>query len=137
MDEPAKSGRPLPYTEDEETGGFWQAAAGGRLVLRACVSCAAVLHLPKPYCHHCGSWEVTWREVRGRGTVYSWTVVRHQIHPAFEVPYTVVLVELDDAPGARLVGHLPGAPELSVGMPMRVRFDEPEPGVTVPNWEPA
>lgn len=134
MDEPV---RPLPYTEDDETGGFWQAAADGRLVLRACASCAAVLHLPKSYCHHCGSWDVTWREVRGSGTVYSWTVVRHQIHPAFEVPYTVVLVELDDAPGARLVGHLPGAAELSVGTPMRVRFDEPEPGVAIPNWEPA
>ncbi|MCW2495138.1 OB-fold domain-containing protein [Jatrophihabitans sp.] len=127
--------RPLPMTEDEDTSGYWQAASEGRLVVQECLSCHAVLHLPKPFCHHCESWDVGWREVSGDGTVFSWTVVEHQVHAAFPVPYTIVLVELVDAPGARLIGHLDGAPELTVGQPLRVRFVEPEPGVTVPTWE--
>ena len=66
-----------------------------------------------------------------------WTVVDHQVHPAYPVPYTIVLVDLDDAPGVRLVGHLPGSPDLHDGMPMRVRFDEVADGVVLPQWEPA
>mgnify|MGYP003351938618 CR=1 FL=1 len=35
-----------------------------------------------------------------------------------------VLVALDDAPNVRLIGTLPGAPELHAGQPMRVVFDD-------------
>ena len=69
--------------------------------------------------------------------MHSWTVADHQVHPAYPVPYTIVLVDLDDAPGVRLLGHLPGSPDLHVGMPMQVRFEERPDGATVPNWEPA
>jgi uncharacterized protein len=47
----------------------------------------------------------------------------------------VVLVELDDAPGARLVGFLPGEPELSIGMPMRAEF-ESRGETTLVQWVP-
>jgi hypothetical protein len=129
--------RPLPFTEDEDTGGFWQAAAEHRLVVCCCDQCGATLHLPKSYCHHCGSWDVGWREVRPEGLLYSWTVLRHSIHESFPAPCTIVLVQLAEDPSVRFVGHLPGAPELQVGMPMRVRFEDVEPGVTIPQWEPA
>ena len=69
----------------------------------------------------------------GRGRVYSWTTVEHQVHPAFPVPYTVVLIQLDDVP-ARLVGHLPGAPELVEGQPMEVWFETLDDGVVLPQW---
>ncbi|MGA9491098.1 MAG: OB-fold domain-containing protein, partial [Mycobacterium sp.] len=103
---------PLPVTDDEETGGFWQAAAEGRLVVRTCNNCSAVLHLPKSYCHHCGSWDTGWRDVAGVGSVYTWTVLHHSIHPAFTAPCTVVLVQLDEDPAVRLVGYLDGTPAL-------------------------
>jgi hypothetical protein len=53
------------------------------------------------------------------------------------VPYTIVLVDLDDAPGVRLLGNLPGSPDLRAGMAMQVRFDHLNDGVVLPNWEPA
>jgi uncharacterized OB-fold protein len=135
MPDQALTPRPVPVTDDEDTGGYWQAAAEGRLVVQECLNCHSVLHLPKPFCHRCESWDVGWRDVSPTGTVYTWTVVDHQIHAAFPVPYTVVLVELDDAPGVRVVAHLPGAAQLRVGQAMRARFDEPTPGVAVPGWE--
>lgn len=130
------AGRPLPVVDDEETGGFWQAATEHRLVVRACNACGATLHLPKSYCHHCRSWDVGWRDVRPTGSVYSWTVLLHSIHEAFPAPCTVVLVQLDEDPSIRFVGHLPGTPELRDGMAMRVRFEDVEPGMTIPQWEP-
>lgn len=128
--------RPLPVVDDEETGGFWRAANEHRLVVRICNACGAKLHLPKSYCHHCGSWDVGWQDVRPTGSVYSWTVLHHTIHDAFPAPSTIVLVQLDEDPLIRFIGHLAGAAELFVGMPMRVRFEDVEPGVTLPQWEP-
>ena len=72
----------------------------------------------------------------GRGRVYSWTVVEHQVHPAFPMPYTVVLVQLDDAP-ARLVGSLAGRRDLIEGQPMEVWFETLDDGVVVPQWKVA
>ena len=107
-----------------------------RLVVRSCDDCSATLHLPKSYCHHCGSWNIGWRDIRPAGSLYSWTVVWHSIHEAFPAPCTVVLVALDDEPEVRFVGYLPGAPELEAGMPMRAWFEDVEPGVTIPQWAP-
>jgi uncharacterized protein len=128
--------RSVPVTDDIDTGGFFEAAARRELVVRACTACDAVLHAPIAYCGGCGSWDTAWRRVAGAGTVYSWTVVEHRTHAAFPVPFTLVLVALDDAP-VRLVGHLPGRPELRAGQAMRVRFDERPDGTVVPDWEPA
>ena len=133
-----ETGTPLlPVDDDRDTGGFFEAARRGELVVRACSSCGTILHLPRAYCKACGSWEGEWRPVAGTGTLHSWTVVDHQVHPGYPVPYTIVLVDVDGAPGVRMVGHLPGSPDLRDGLPMRVRFDEAGDGVVVPQWEPA
>jgi uncharacterized OB-fold protein len=133
----AAAARPQPVEDDRDTAGFWEAARRHELAVLTCQECGAVLHMPRAYCHHCRSWAVGWREVRGRGSLHSWTVVDHQAHPAFPVPYTVVLVQLDDAPEVRLVGHLPGEPELTVGQSMETWFETLDDGVVLPQWRPA
>jgi uncharacterized OB-fold protein len=97
----------LPVDDDHDTAGFFEAARRGELALRACTACAGFLHVPRAYCRTCGSWDGEWRLVGGTATLHSWTVVDHQVHPAYPVPYTIVLVDLDDAPGVRLLGNLP------------------------------
>ncbi|MCX2930853.1 OB-fold domain-containing protein [Mycobacterium sp. CVI_P3] len=69
-------------------------------------------------------------------SLVSWTVAEHQVHPAFPVPYTLVLVELDDAPQVRWAGYLQGRPDLRAGMRMRAAFVSPADGVTLVNWVP-
>jgi uncharacterized OB-fold protein len=66
--------------------------------------------------------------------VYSWTVVEHQVHPAFPVPYTILLIELDDMPGVRLVGNIAGDAVLNIGDPVRATFDPAGNEVTFPQW---
>jgi uncharacterized OB-fold protein len=50
------------------------------------------------------------------GTVHSYTVVHYAANPALAeaVPYTVVLVSLDDAPEIRVVGNIDG--DCRIGM---------------------
>lgn len=129
----ATVGPVLPVVDDVDTGEFFAAAARGELAVRSCAGCGRDLHLPRECCPHCGELSRTWRTVAPSGSVYSWTVVEHQVHPAHPTPYTVVLVELDDAPGVRLLGHLDGRPALSIGAPMVVDFREVD-GVALPQW---
>lgn len=129
-------GRLLPVDDDLDTGGFFEAARRGAIAIRRCNGCNAVLHVPVAYCRHCGSWDGRWEEVAGRGSLYSWTVVAHQVHPAYPVPYTVVLVDLDDLTGTRLVGRLDGAPELHTGQRMEAWFEQLAEDVVLPNWRP-
>src|SRR5262245_5371553 len=72
-----------------------------RLTLRACTACGLMRYPPGPGCPWCASREWSWREVSGRGTIYSYEVVAHAIQPGFRelTPYVVVLVELDEQRG--------------------------------------
>jgi uncharacterized OB-fold protein len=127
----------IPVVDDPDTGGFFEAARRHELAVCFCASCDAALHLPRAYCHRCGAWGNAWRAVAVTGTLHSFTIVEHQVHPAFPVPYTIVLVDIDGLADVRLIGDLPGRPLLEIGMAMRVRFDDVADGVVLPRWEPA
>ena len=129
-------GRLLPVVDDPDTAPFFEAAKRHELVVQLCNQCDAVLHLPRAYCQECGSWDTRWQVTNGRGRVYSWTVVEHQVVASMPVPHTIVLVELEEYPAARLVGHLPGVVELEAGQPMRVWFEDVNDDVVLPQWEP-
>ncbi len=69
----------------------------------------------------------------------SWTVVEHQVHPWFPVPYTVVLVEIDECPGVRMTGWLPGRAELDESTFLTADFedlgrDDHDNVITLPRW---
>lgn len=131
------SAKPMvPNTTDRETRGFFEAAAKGKLVYRACKDCNHALHPPTAHCPYCGGWNTDWREAKGTGRLHSWTQVIHQIHPAYPTPYTLLVVELDDAPEVRLMGRMDGQPALSAGQAMQVWFEEQPGGVVLPQWKP-
>jgi uncharacterized OB-fold protein len=55
------------------------------------------------------------------------------------VPYNVVVVELDDALGARLISNLVGIAHqaIAIGMAVQVQWDEVESGLVLPRFAPA
>jgi len=75
-----------------------------------------------------------WVKVSGKGRVYSWTIVTRPVHPAFEVPYAVVIVELDER--VRLVSNIVDCkPEdVYIGMPVEVTFEDVTGEITLPKF---
>ena len=126
---------PFPVVDDRETGGYFRAAQQGKIAILFCKNCDCSIHLPRPRCPTCHTDQTEWREVSPTGTIYSWTVVERQSHPAFPVPYTIALVELTEVPGVRLLTHFEGRPELREGMPMTAVFDDRREGnIVLPRW---
>ena len=105
---------------------FYAFCAQGELRLRRCNACRAWCHVPRVICPACAARDWSWEPVRGTGRIFSWTVVHRAMHPAFaqDVPYAVVVVELDEGP--RIVSGLSGcAPgEIAMGMPVEVVFEK-------------
>jgi len=130
----------LPGT-DPLTKRFFTA---GKLVFQACAKCGHAQHPPTDVCAQCQSFEFGERESAGTGRIVSAIVAHYAVHPALKerVPYNVVLVELDDVPGVRVIGNvLNRAPsQVKVGQRVRVCFEEakdPQSGevLRIPQWE--
>ncbi len=90
---------------DAVTEPFWLAARERRLTAPRCAACDTFRLPPTPYCPNCQSKAVDWPTLSGRGVVYSYTVVRgYPGRP--DLLLVPAVVELPDAPGARLVTNV-------------------------------
>jgi len=136
---------PLPDPAWEPTRGFFAAAARGELAIPRCADCRARVWYPRPACPACGSGDLAWEPVSGRGTLFSFAVVRRPLWRPFadRVPYATGLVALAEDPAVRLVTLLVDcAPEeLRVEMAVHavfrpLRFPGAETEVTVPLFTP-
>lgn len=118
---------------------FWQAARRHELRLQRCRQCDEHIFYPRVVCPKCLSDGLEWVAVSGRGKVYSFTVVRRAMHPAFraDVPYVYGIVELEEGP--RLTTNIVGCrPEdVRVDMAVEVVFDDVTPEVTLVKFRPS
>ncbi len=127
-----------PPRRTHETAPFWDGCAEGRLVLPRCDRCHELIWYPRRFCPLCAGTEVSWGEVSGRGTVYSFTVLRRGDGPFRDAaPYVLAYVELDEGPRVltNVVGTDPDA--VAVGQPVRVVFDPAGDGDALPRFTPA
>lgn len=115
---------------------FYRWLARGELRLQRCGACGTWRHPPRHRCPACGSRDVTWERASGRGRVFSWTVTHQPLDPAFEPPYAVLVVALEEGP--RLVGNLAGlAPsDLRLDLPVVVELEPVSDGVTLLRFRP-
>ena len=131
-------GMSQPDPDDPINRGFWQAAAEGRLAVQHCAACATPQYPPELNCHACYGFEMEWRELNGRGTIWSWVGVAHPAHPALREfgPYVVALIELEDLPQIKLMGAVVDAdPDtLQIGDPVQVVFERTADDLCQPRW---
>jgi uncharacterized OB-fold protein len=125
MSEPTYLAHLMPRTEDSAP--FWQACNESRLVLRHCEQCDTVFYYPRRLCPACGSTRLGWRDASGRATVFSFSEVQVPFAGpewSTQVPYTVVLVDLEEGP--RMVSRLIGESraDVKIGDALEVCFVE-------------
>lgn len=129
--------KPLPVPDSESTP-FWDGMRENRLMLQRVASTGEHLFPPVTFCP--GSLErPEWIQASGKGTVFSWIVVRHPVPRdiyADEVPYVVALVALDE--GCRMTGNIVDcAPEdVRAGMPVEIVYNRVTPEITLPAFRP-
>jgi uncharacterized OB-fold protein len=147
-------GMPLSIPDlDGDNARYFRFCAQGELRLQRCKACDLMRYPVGPACPWCSGNAFEWTAVSGRGTVYSYTEVRHPVLGAFRerVPYLTLLVELDEQraqptehEAIRMIGNLATSeaalapPELvrTVGIGSRVRavFAFAGPDIAIPLW---
>ena len=125
---------------DSEWKEYFAHARQHTLMLRACNACGLMRYPPTHACPWCMELGWTWKQVSGRGTIYSYETVVHAIQPGFKdaTPYAVVLVELDEQRGQptpdealRIIGNLVKADfsaeaeaQVAIGKRVKVVFQD-------------
>jgi hypothetical protein len=130
--------KPLPK-QTAESEPFWQAAREHRLLIQQCTNCDTYIFYPRVLCPQCSAIELKWVQVGGKGTVYSYTVIRRPAVPSFaqDIPYVFAIVELEEGPrmATNIINCRPE--EVRIGLPIEVSFDDVTPEVTLVKFQPA
>jgi len=130
--------RPVVPVANFDTQPFWDGCARGELLLQRCGGCGALRHPPSPICPICLSAKHEWVAASGRGTVYTFVVVRETRARGWDkmVPYVVAVIALEEGP--RMLSNLVNvAPEaVKIEMPVEVTFAELDGTTKLPLFQP-
>ena len=114
-----------------ETQAFWDAARTGRFVLPTCTACRKAHWYPRAICPFCADGTIEWRDASGRGTIYTYSVMRRA-----KEPYVIAYVTLAEGPTMMTNIVDCNFDALRIGQPVNVVFKETENGPPVPMFRP-
>ena len=114
-----------------ETEPFWNAARERCFVVPTCVACGKAHWYPRAVCPFCCAEKVEWHSASGRGTIYSFSVMRRA-----KEPYAIAYVTLAEGPTMLTNVVDCDFDALHVGQHVRVAFADSENGPPVPMFRP-
>lgn len=131
-----KSKIPLPKPTPE-TEHFWDGTRLGELRLQRCDDCEQVYFPPRPFCPSCASREVSVFTASGKASLYSY-VINHRAHPAFDGPYSIAVVQLEEGPRmmANIINVEQTPEALVLDMPLEVIFEKLDEQISLPYFQP-
>jgi uncharacterized OB-fold protein len=120
-----------PPAVNPETKPFWDAAREGRFLVPFCAACGKAHWYPRAICPFCAGDKLEWREASGKGTIYTFSVMRR-----VKEPYAIAHVTL--AEGPTMLTNIVNCDfdKLHIGQPVAVVFQETEGGPPVPMFKP-
>jgi uncharacterized OB-fold protein len=106
---------------------FFDAAREGQLLLGKCSSCGGLHYYPRAICPFCFNEKIQWVEAKGKGTLYSYSVMRR-----VPVPYAIAYVTLDE--GVTMLTNMVDCDldRLRIGDAVRLVFKAAEGGEMIP-----
>jgi len=118
---------PIPTGETQE---FWDAAREGRFLLRRSKETGRAHWYPRTLCPF-GGGETEWFEASGRGTIYSFSVMR-KANPVYVMAY----VTLDEGP-TMMTNIVDCDPDrIRIGDKVQLKFVSTEGGNALPMFRP-
>jgi uncharacterized protein len=116
---------------------FWTHCKTHELWMQYCEHCQEWIWYPKAWCPSCGRRDkITWKKLSGKGTVYSYTVIRQVIDnsQAFQadLPFLVALIELEEGP--RIYSNI-ATKEVAIDDAVEVYFEDVSPDVSLPKFK--
>jgi uncharacterized OB-fold protein len=118
------STRLIPLITDL-TQPYWDATRRGEFVMQQCKACTHTIFPPRSNCSNCGSKELLWQPVSGKGVIYTYTIAHRPPHPVLvdQCPLAIAVVELDEGP--RMITNVIGCNpnEVKIGMKVKVAFE--------------
>ena len=130
--------RPVPRPTPE-TRRYWDGCKQHELWLPFCLHCQKHFFYPRRFCPSCFGWDVEWRQVSGRGKLYTYSIQYRPQGPGFEPPYVTAIVQLDEGPRmmTNLVGIEPDPEKIRCDMPVEVDFLDLTDEMSLPVFKPA
>ena len=127
---------PPGLPNDPLTTFFWEGARKHELHIQRCQSCGIYIHLPRPVCRNCQSFDLRGEKVSGLGTLYSYTETFKPFHPFFvdRSPYILATIALNEQPVLHLLSNLVDIQnaDIKIGMPVQVTFEELDTNYVIP-----
>lgn len=128
--------KPLPRLTGF-TGEWYGFVKNHELRFQRCTGCGAWRHVPREYCAECGSDAWEWAKSSGKGKIFTWTTTYRPLHPAFvnDVPYSGVVVELEEGPRIFTWVTDVDPDDLVIDMPVQIWYDDVTAEVTLPKFK--
>lgn len=106
---------------------YWDAAKDGKLMVKFCKDCKKPHHYPRGICPHCFSTNLEWKQAKGTGEVYTYSIM-HAAKPAYVIAY----VTLDE--GVSMMTNIVDCDhaKLKVGQKVKVVFKSMDNGGKLP-----
>lgn len=114
-----------------ESKPFWDAAKEGRFLVKHCDACGKDHWYPRALCPFCWSDKTSWKDGKGQGEIYSFTVMRKA-----KVPYALAYVKLDEGPTMMTNVVADDLDTLAIGQRVQVVFGDTADGGKVPLFTP-
>ncbi|MBG92931.1 MAG: hypothetical protein CL792_03025 [Chloroflexi bacterium] len=124
--------RSMPQFPEPDTSPFWESVKNEQLSYQQCNVCNTVVFYPRYACSSCGSGELVWKDSKGEGEIYTYSVVRQNRNPAFADlgAYVLAYVDLDE--GFRMMTNVVGIKnpltDIKIGQRVKVKFEKQESG---------
>jgi uncharacterized OB-fold protein len=121
---------PPVITAENKT--FFDAARQGRFLIPVCTACDRAHWYPRVICPFCASDKVEWRAASGKGTIYTFSIMRR-----VKEPYIIAHVTL--AEGPTMLTNIVGSDtdDVRIGQAVTVVFQDTSDGTPVPMFKPS
>jgi uncharacterized OB-fold protein len=117
---------------------FWDGCKQNKLLYQQCGDCGEIVFFPKMFCSNCMSHNLKWKESKGRGRIYQYTITYDFAPMEFmaDVPYVLAIIDMQE--GFRIMSNIVECEfdKLHSDMEVEVVFDRVTPEITLHKFRP-